>query len=167
MLIDKVSPKRILDCGSGTRADRTIIQPHIAAAFAGYDVVLTDLQEAPGVIACDFTKPETLANLPNCDLVTCCSLLEHVENIPEALKAVCYLASDWLLISVPFKYPKHECPIDNGWRPSPTDLANELAVYGFEAVEQYASGPEQFGNVPDASASVVLARRKTKIPAKE
>jgi hypothetical protein len=161
-LIDKVGPKRILDCGSGTRADRTIIQPHIAAAFDGYDTVLTDLRAAPGVLACDFTKPETLADLPRCDLVTCCSLLEHVENIAEAVQAVCSLADDWLLVSVPWKYPKHDCPIDNGWRPSHADLAAEIAVHGFEIVDQFASGPEQFGNVQDASASVVLARRKPK-----
>lgn len=160
MMIDKVAPKRILDCGSGSRADRTIIQPHIAAAFDGYDVVWTDLRGSPGTIECDFTKPETLADLPRCELVTCCSLLEHVADIPAALKAVCSLADDWLLLSVPWKYPRHDCPLDNSWRPSPNDLAAEIAVYGFETIEKYASGPEQFGSVQDASASVVLARRK-------
>jgi len=158
-LIDKVNPKTILDCGSGSRADRTIIQPHIAAAFAGYDVVWTDLRPSQEVIECDFTKPEMLAGLPRCELVTCCSLLEHVEDIPGAIQAVCSLADDWLLISVPWKYPKHDCPIDNGWRPSPMDLAGELKALGFGEVEQYASGPETFSGVPDASASVVLCRR--------
>lgn len=159
-LIDRVAPNRILDCGSGTRADRTIVQPHIAAAFDGYDVVWTDLKASPGVLECDFTKPATLAELPRCDLVTCCSLLEHVEDVPGAMRAVCSLADNWLLISVPWKYPKHDCPIDNNWRPTPDDLAAEVKVHGFEVVEKCASGPEQFGNVQNAMASIVLARRK-------
>jgi hypothetical protein len=159
-LIDQINPKSILDCGSGSRADRTIIQPHIAAIFAGREVVWTDLKESPGVIQCDYTKFETLKDLPRCELVTCCSLLEHVDDISTALQAVGSLADDWIIVSVPWKFPKHDCPIDNGWRPSPDDLAGELKAIGFRVVEKYASGPEQFVNVPDASASVVLARRE-------
>jgi hypothetical protein len=161
-LIDQINPKSILDCGSGSRADRTIVQPHIGAIFAdrGIDVVWTDMREIPGVIQCDYTKPDTLRDMPRCELVTCCSLLEHVEDISTALQAVGSLADDWLIVSVPWKFPKHDCPIDNGWRPSPNDLGGELKALGFRVVEQYASGPEKFDVVPDASASVVLARRE-------
>lgn len=154
-MIDVVSPKSILDCGSGNKADRTIFQPQIAAAFAGYDVRWTDL-----VNGHDFTKPETLVDLPRCELVTCCSLLEHVVDIPTALKAVCDLADEWVLISVPWHYPEHHCPIDNMWRPSPDDLAGEISAMGFTVVDRCASGQENFQGVENASASIVLARRK-------
>lgn len=159
-LIDKVVPSKILDCGSGTRADRTIIQPHIAAVFAGYDVVWTDFRSSLGVLECDFTKPETLALLPRCDLVTCCSLLEHVTNIEGALLAVVSLVDKWLILSVPLNYPIHNCPIDNGWRPTPQRLKEELEVLGMDVVESVISGPENFGGVESATASIVLAKKR-------
>ena len=162
-LIDRINPRRILDCGSGTKADRTIIQPHISAAFAGYDVVWTNLHSNNGSeVICDFTKPETLIDLPHCDLVTCCAMLEHVEDIDAALKNIVSLAKDWLIVAVPYHYPIHKCPIDNGWRPSPDELAEKVEKLGVTVLEKYVAGPENFGGVENASESMVLARRNGK-----
>jgi hypothetical protein len=159
-IIDRIAPVSILDCGSGTKADRTIVQPHISAAFAGHNVTWTNLHSENGdEIVCDFTKPETLKNLPRCELVTACSMLEHVEDIDGAMKSIAGLADDWLIVTAPFSYPLHKCPIDNGWRPNPDQLAEKVEAYGFTVIQKYVAGPEQFGGVADATESIVLARR--------
>jgi len=159
-LLDRIKPESILDCGSGTKADRTIVQPHISAVFAGHNVTWTNLHSENGdEVECDFTDPETLADLPRCELVTACSMLEHVEDIDGALRAIAGLADDWLIVTVPFSYPLHECPIDNGWRPSPDELAEKVEACGLTVIQRYVAGPEQFGGVPDASQSIVVSRR--------
>jgi hypothetical protein len=158
-LVDTIKPRRILDCGSGTRADRTIVQPHIAAVYAGYDVVWTNTHSPNGTeLVCDFTKPETLVDLPRCPLVTCSAMLEHVEDIDGALSCIVSLVDDWFIVTAPRTYPLHNCPIDNGWRPTPDELAEKVASLGLEIMQKYVTGPERFGDVEDASMSIVLAR---------
>ena len=159
-IIDRIKPASVLDCGSGNKVDRTIVQPHIGAVFAGHNVTWTNLKSENGdEIECDFTKPATLADLPRCELVTSCSMLEHVEDIDGAIQCIAALACDWLIVSVPFTYPLHDCPIDNGWRPDPEELAEKVEACGFTCVEKYVAGPERFGAVEDARVSLVVARR--------
>ena len=55
-LLDQLAPRTILDCGSGSRVVRAIIQPHIAAVFDGYQVTWTDKDGSPGVLAVDWEK---------------------------------------------------------------------------------------------------------------
>ena len=158
-LVNKIKPSRVLDCGSGEQADRTIIQPHIGAAFIGYDVVWTNLRSENGTeVVCDFTKPETLVYLPRCPLVTCSSMLEHVEDIDGALSCIVSLVDDWFIVTAPRTYPLHNCPIDNGWRPTPDELAEKVASLGLGIMQKYVAGPERFGDVEDASMSIVLAK---------
>jgi len=158
-ILDEIQPASVLDCGSGSEVDRRIVQPQIAAAFQGFNVTWSDLTPSKGVLLCDFTKPETLAALPRCEAVTAMSILEHVTDIDAVLEAVVSLADKWLILSVPRIYPKHDCPIDNLWRPTPQELAEKVSKQGMEVVHSYSTGPERFGIVPNASASVVLAKR--------
>lgn len=158
-LLDRIAPQSILDIGSSSRAGREIIQPHIGAAFRGFNVTWTDADGFGDTLKCDITKLETLSELPWCDLVTCLSVLEHVEDIDVAICNLRGLVKDWLIVSVPYSYPKHEIPIDNMWRPTADELASRIAYDGLEIVCSYTTGPEQFGNVSGASASLVVARR--------
>jgi hypothetical protein len=158
-LLDKYDPSRILDCGSGRRVDRTIIQPWIAAAFDGYDVVWTDIRPGRGVLCCDFTKPETLERLPRAPMVTCMSLLEHVEDLPESIKALASLVERWLIVAVPCKFPRHDCPIDNGWRPSPEELGQVFTKHGLRILETFQTQPENFSGIPGVSASIAVLER--------
>lgn len=159
-VVSRIKPSRILDCGSGEQADRTIIQPHIAAAFTGYDVVWTNKHSENGTeVVCDFTKPETLVGLPRCELVTSCSLLEHVENIDNAIKSIASLVDRWLIVTVPLSYPIHNCPIDNGWRPEPAELGERIAAMGFTVIQELATEPERFGEVENAQQSMVVMKR--------
>lgn len=161
-LLDKYDPVRILDCGSGRRVDRTIVQPWISAAFEGYDVVWTDIRPGKGVLCCDFTKPETLEQLPRCEMVTCLSLLEHVEDLPAAVAALASLVERWLIVSVPRVFPRHECPIDNGWRPSPEELGQTFARHGLTVLETFQTQPENFSGIPGVSASLAVLEKDTK-----
>lgn len=159
-LLDRIAPGSVLDIGSGTRADREIIQPHIAAAFRGHVVTWVDMNPSRGVLAGDLTDAETLRDLPSCEMVTACSVLEHVTDLEKAIENLVSLVWDWLIVSVPCCYPIHECPIDNGWRPTAEQLAKRFEAAGLEVVGAYTTGPEVFGCVPDASASLVVAKKK-------
>jgi hypothetical protein len=158
-LLDQLTPLSVLDIGSGSRAEREIIQPHIGAAFRGHHVTWTDLNESSNTMYCDITDAERLSDLPRCEMVTACSVLEHVTDIDTALLNLQSLVERWLLVSVPHRYPEHHFPIDNLWRPSPSELAAKVEGTGLHVIESWLAGPEQFGNVPDASASMVLATR--------
>lgn len=159
-MIDEISPLLILDCGSGSRADRNIVQPHIAATFAGYAVIWTDARAIPGQIQCDYTDAEQVNALPPADLVTACSILEHVTDIEKTLDNLVSITTKYLLIAVPKHYPWHGCPIDNAFRPSAEELAAKLTARGMTVIRAVESPPEQFGNVSAACASIVLAKKE-------
>jgi hypothetical protein len=156
-MLDKINPASILDIGSGSRADREIVQPHIAAAYRGLNVHWTDANSFGGGRYADITNYESLADLPQCELVTACSVLEHVVDIKVAIDNLKKLTSKWLIVAVPHAYPIHNCPIDNGWRPSPQDLCDALGSVGLTVVESYLTEPENFAGVEGATATVVLA----------
>lgn len=158
-ILDSLAPKHILDIGSGPRYGRDIVQPHIGAAFRGHSVTWTDLADTPGTIQCDITDAESLAGLPRCEMVTCLSVLEHVTDRDMALRNLLSLVNKWLVVSVPYVYPPHDVPIDNGWRPSADDLSDAVERNGLEVVRKYETLPEQFGGIDGCQASLVFARR--------
>jgi hypothetical protein len=73
------------------------------------------------------------------------------------LENVRALVERWLIVAVPHTYPKHDCPIDNMWRPTPEQLTERVEGLGLRVMESWLTGPERFGDVYPASASVVLA----------
>lgn len=159
-ILDRLAPKSILDIGSSSRPDREIIQPHIGAAFRGHNVIWTDLVASPGVLAADITDRSSLGGLPPCEMVTACSVLEHVSDIDNAIENLVWLTSKWLLVAVPNSYPPHELPLDNGWRPTPDELADSIASHGLSIIEKHATPKEWFSGVENASASLVVASRE-------
>ncbi len=159
-ILDRIAPKGILDIGSSSRAGREIIQPHIAAAYRGHHVVWTDADGFGDTLKLDITDASTLQNLPaGFQLVTACSVLEHVVDIDTAIQNLRNLTHEWLIVSVPYMYPKHDCPIDNMWRPNEQELAERVCGDGVFLVGSYLTAPEQFGPVSNASASLVVAYR--------
>lgn len=158
--LDLISPRSILDIGSATRADREIVQPHIYAAYRGHNVYWTDQLAVPGVRYCDLTDRASLAVLPRCDLVTCCSMLEHVTDIDGALVNLATLVDEWLIVSVPHIFPEHHCPIDNGWRPTPNELGDKLVALGLEVAEAALTIPETFWGIAGVCVSMAVAKRE-------
>ncbi len=60
------------------------------------------------------------------NLVTCTNTLEHVSDIYSAARNLETMVtiSGLLLVTVPHNLPKHDHPIDNGFRPIPDELSN-------------------------------------------
>lgn len=156
-ILDRLSPTSILDIGSGDRAGREIVQPHIGAAFRGHNVTWTDKFASPGVLQCDICDTVSVSSLLPHEMVTACSVLEHVTDIDAAIASLRSIATRWLLVSVPFHYPEHHCPIDNMWRPSAEQLAKRLYGAGMAVVEMYETEPETFYGIEGVNASLVLA----------
>jgi hypothetical protein len=141
---DSISP--CLDLGSSDLAYRTEFQPWIDArvfqplALRGVAVHHCDLKDAPGVdLVADLMRDDDHARLlaiaPK--LVLCCNILEHV---PEPAAFAARLATlvrpgGRIVLTVPHRYPYHEDPIDNRFRPGIQEVADLFP--GF-AVEQAA-----------------------------
>lgn len=54
------------------------------------------------------------------------NVLEHVTDIPKLCQRIESLVREggWIFVSVPKEYPLHDDPIDNGFRPDPSELAS-------------------------------------------
>ncbi len=126
--------KQVGNIGSSSLIFRTVIQPHIHNNIIapmeknGANVVHIDLKEEEGVdVIGDITSPTFGDNFrEQFDLVLCTNLLEHVvdinlvvQNLIKSIKKTGYI-----LITVPYKYRLHFDPIDNGFRPTPDEIAN-------------------------------------------
>ena len=126
--------KEVGNIGSSSLVFRTKIQPHIHYNIIapmeknGANVVHIDLKEEEGVdIIGDITSPTFGDNFRNqFDLVLCTNLLEHVvdinlviQNLIKSIKKTGYI-----IITVPYKYRLHYDPIDNGFRPTPNEIAS-------------------------------------------
>lgn len=77
--------------------------------------------------------------MPTFDLVLCTSVLEHVSDIRRAKRNLVRLVGPcgYLLVTVPNKYPPHQRPIDNGYRPTSGELESlfqELTVVRSETI---------------------------------
>lgn len=97
-----------------------------------------DLVSFNGVVKADVTTTqcqEMLGHIKNRKLILACNILEHVpknalDKVINSLQQICQ-KGDYLIASVPYQYPYHADPIDNGFRPTPTELAtkfNELKL---------------------------------------
>ncbi|HPM30063.1 MAG TPA: methyltransferase domain-containing protein [Chryseolinea sp.] len=125
--------KQVGNIGSSSLVFRTKIQPHIHNNIiapmekGGTHVVNIDLKEDEGVdVIGDITSLSFGDQFSGqFDLVLCTNLLEHVvdinlvvQNLVKSVKNTGYI-----LITVPYKYRLHYDPIDNGFRPTPNEIA--------------------------------------------
>lgn len=123
----------LLNIGSSTEEFRTRKQPwideHVFAPLRarGGCVIHLDLKQAPGVdIVGDLSDTgvrRTVAEL-GVRSVFCSNLLEHVPDRASICDSLLeLLPSDGLaFISCPERYPRHDDPFDNGFRPDVGDL---------------------------------------------
>ena len=131
---------QVANIGSSTAHFRKVVQPHIHTNIietlenAGWQVFNVDLKKEEGVdLVADVTKKDFY--LPYTDkftLTICTNLLEHVEDINLVVKNLTLITehNGYLLITVPYKYRLHYDPIDNGFRPTPTEIAARLNTTG-------------------------------------
>lgn len=113
--------KEILDISGGDWFFRNIrqsfIEKYIFSNFKNRNIKRTGIRY--DVCSNDFRK------IGKFDLVFANNLLEHVKNIKSATKNILSVVKPGghLCISVPHMFPYHPDPIDNGFRPTPRELA--------------------------------------------
>lgn len=122
----------VANLGSSTAHFRKVVQPHIHQYIfeplekKKIPVVHIDAKEEVGVdIVADITQPGFSKKFAHrFQLVLCTNMLEHVENIQAVINNLiaCCKQNGFIMLTVPYKYKKHEDPIDNMFRPKPADI---------------------------------------------
>ena len=144
-LLCRIAPVELsplLNLGSSTLEYRTIACPHIERSLMrplldrGVKVLNMDIKDALGVdIVGDILDPVVRSRILSMGVKTilCNNLLEHVTDVPamcSALAETCPIGGS-LCLSVPYAFPFHPDPIDNGFRPSLSDLERIFTPFGF------------------------------------
>jgi SAM-dependent methyltransferase len=126
---------RVLDIGSSTQHYRTVDQPHVEREVMaplrerGAEITHVDAKDAEGVdvaLDLDLATPEELGALGQAPLVLVIGLIGYVRE-PEKLARTTsrFVApGGWLITSTPESYRRTLDPRDNGWRPTPDELAS-------------------------------------------
>lgn len=141
----------MLNVGSSTEDFRVRKQPWIdehifaPARERGGRIVHLDLKRAPGVdVVGDLADPDIRRTLIALGVrsVFCSNLLEHVPDRAGICDPLIELLppSGHLLVSCPNRYPKHDDPFDNGFRPTIGDLQSLFPGAEMLAAETVAGG---------------------------
>ena len=123
----------LLNLGSSTLEYRTIACPHIERSLMrplinrGVQILNMDLKDAPGVdivgnVLDRAVRSRIVSN--GVKAILCNNLLEHVTDVQAMCNALAETCppGGTLCLSVPYAFPFHPDPIDNGFRPSLSDL---------------------------------------------
>lgn len=144
----------LLNLGSSTESYRKEVCPYIENELfspllqRGVKVLHADLKDAQGVdFVGDVLDPNVRSQLRDMEVkaVLCNNMLEHVTDIDAMCKALNEICPSGgiLGVSVPYQYPFHPDPIDNGYRPNLEQLGELLSQFGFKLIH----GEEvSFGN---------------------
>ena len=161
------SAKTVLDVGSEGEKYRNVRQPWNKKLYDYFrdremKVFTMDLdpQTKPDFVH-DITEP--VSEFGSYDLVIAAHLLEHIpmesfDTVINNLETLVNIGG-FLLVSVPHKYPYHERPIDNMWRPTWEELRDVFKgklLYG-ETIEVEHTLP-QYMNDPKCQVSCVLLK---------
>lgn len=141
--LQKIQPSKnieVANIGSSTGYFRKVLQPHIhnnvmePLKDAGWKVLHVDMKDEPGVdLVADVTKHNFSGQFKNrFGLTICTNLLEHVEDIDLVIQNLVNITCNngYVLITVPNKYKIHYDPIDNGFRPTPFEIASRFLQLG-------------------------------------
>ena len=142
LLTAEISPRRVLEVGSGQRRGSNAFQSAVALAGPDTEFVMTDINPTLGHQVLDITAPD--ADVGRFDLVLCCNVLEHIADLDSAihgLAAVC-AKNGLVFASTPFVYPYHDEPHDY-WRPTVHGLRH-LFARRFEKVVVTSTGLRRF-----------------------
>ena len=132
---DLISP--CLNLGSSTLHYRTVSQPFIERLiFAplnlkGVIVNHSDIKNSLGVDLAGNISDERFRNKLQGNNYRCIIMSNFLEHVPDPYQFIRHVDSilhkgAFLIITSPYKYPIHMDPIDNLFRPSPTELSAEF-----------------------------------------
>lgn len=141
--LEKIHPTQnieVANIGSSTGYFRKVLQPHVHGNVmeplnnSGWKVLHVDMKDEPGVdLVADVTKTNFSGKFSNrFGLTICSNLLEHVEDIDLVIQNLVNITCNngYILITVPNKYKIHYDPIDNGFRPTPFEIASRFLQLG-------------------------------------
>lgn len=131
--MEQIEGKDILDIGSSSSDFRTNVQPHISKNLheplvaRGCTITYADIKDDVGVdLVVDLSKEHLPQEIfeKKYDLILCCNILEHVVDRHLFMQnLVRFTKKDGLILfTVPYRYPKHNDPIDTMFRPDPQEL---------------------------------------------
>ncbi len=155
--------RTVVDVASSTEEYRRLRQPYVDYLVfrplrqAGVPIIHLDAKHDPGVDLVADIAAETLTPSLEAigDVVVCCNLLEHVRERSRVLGNLRTLTKPGghVVITVPHRYPPHADPIDTGYRPSPPELADEVArVLSVRDASLIESAPASL-SVPDGPST--------------
>jgi hypothetical protein len=138
----------LLNLGSSTKEFRSISHPWVAReifdpmASVGHAVIHTDIKDGEGVdLVADFTDASDRLTIKKTNLrsILCSNMLEHLPMPPK--QAAAFIAQlcppgGWLIVTAPRKYGYHADPIDNGFRPTPEELADLFPDFDVVAAQE-------------------------------
>ena len=143
----------VLNIGSSSGYYREVIQPHIHENIIlpvlrnGGTVLNQDLKDCEGVdLPGNIFSQDVQRRLLRMDpfAVICSNMLEHVANLDRFASVLSELVKPGclLVVTVPYIYPYHPDPIDNGYRPTPCELAGLFKGFAVErsGIVQSSSG---------------------------
>lgn len=141
-LLAEQVPRRVLEIGSGQRRGSRYFQSAVDLAPPTSSFTMTDLNPRLGHPVLDITTLEEFSE--QFDLVLCCNVLEHISDIPAAVRGLAQVCDDagWVFVSTPFVYPYHDEPNDF-WRPTSHGL-DALFRSCFDEVKLDHSGLRRF-----------------------
>ena len=128
----------VLDIGSSTieyRQFQSYIEDNVFSPLRkrGLNVLYMDKRQGSGIdIIGDIEDENILQKITRrFDLIICTSLLEHVVSTARATANIIGLAAEggYILIDVPHKWPRHNDPIDNMFRPTDKQLQQLFSRY--------------------------------------
>jgi len=111
---------------------RTIKQPYLGNLYTWLQSeknLKIDTLDVDPLANATHTLDISAKNFPNIgkyNVVLACNILEHVrwESFPYAVANIASVTEKYLVITSPLFYIWHFQPIDNGWRPTPEEIAD-------------------------------------------
>jgi hypothetical protein len=133
-VLDRHDVFPMYNIGSSTEHFRCVEQPYIDEYLfkpiraRRFKVVHVDTKAAKGVdLVGDLTDPDFLRDLRQLEIksIMCCNLLEHVTDRRLVCGALLSMVppGGYLFVTVPYRFPYHEDPIDTLFRPRIDELA--------------------------------------------
>lgn len=164
---------RVLNLGSSTLKFRTVTQPHIdSIALNSFrerncEIINVDLKPDTGVdVVADLLCQEGFERLKSleADFVLCSNMLEHVVDPVLIAARISSLVRNgaFVIVTVPRSFPYHADPIDNRFRPAPSELARLFPLHDMIFGEEVAGSTyfetlaEEPGIIPRRIARTLL-----------
>lgn len=153
----------IANVGSSNERFRKVLQPHIyTEIFEKLEqkkiaVVHIDQKPDQGVdIIADVTGNDNNGQMENrFSIILCNNLLEHVTDTQLVCKNLIHWCKreGYILLTVPYRYPKHLDPIDNMLRPRPVEIAAFFSSAQTEMIEEKIITINSLENYPVKQSS--------------